>query len=348
MQTSLCRDRSDIAKLRHGYEVHEGHRLNGSVPTYYPFFFTRESATWHSAGLYRNGAAFLIGGGPSFGDVPCELLARVWTMTMNNGVHSFRSQANCTVDDPGRFNLSTWLDPAITKFVPMAHFEKPLWDNRLLWNDGQWVQMWEPANLRAGDCPNVIGYRRNEKFHAPRWLHEDTINWGNHGKYGGGRSVMLAALRILFLLGFRRVYLLGIDFDMTPEKRYHFDEDRTPASIRGNMATYAKLEKWLAQLQPYFLKEKFIVQNCNPTSKLTAFPFLPFEEAIDEATGHLGDYANERTTGMYRKWDEKLAEIGRKPEAGAEKVSGASSEAPPDRARETVDAPTRVRQAADA
>ena len=136
------------------------------------------------------------------------------------------------------------------------------------------------------------------------------MNWGNHAKYGGGRSVMLAAMRILFLLGFRRVYLLGVDFEMTPEKKYHFTEDRHAGAIRGNMQTYQKLQDWFTELQPYFLKERFVVKNCNPTSKLTAFPFMPYEDAVAEATAHLGDYRHERTQGMYRKREEKLAEIG--------------------------------------
>ena len=275
------------------------------------------------------GTAFLIGGGPSFMALDPQPLSSRWTFTLNNGPATFRSSANCTVDDPSRFSLSIWLDPTIMKFTPMAHFEKRLWDNRRLKIDGEWEQKWELSPLRVGDCPNVVGYRRNEKFHAPRWLYEETINWGNHAKYGGGRSVLLAAMRILFLLGFRRVYLLGVDFEMTSEKKYHFPEDRHDGAIRGNMKTYAKLQRWFTELQPYFLKEGFIVKNCNPASKLTAFPFMPYEEALEEAAAHVGDYRNERTVGMYRKRDEKLAEIGQASSGEPEKASGASSEPAP-------------------
>ena len=156
----------------------------------------------------------------------------------------------------------------------MSHFEKPLWDNRRVLTEAGWVQRWEAAKLKLGDCPNVAGYRRNEKYHAPRWLNEETINWGNHGKWGGGRSVLLASLRILYVLGFRKVYLLGADFDMSETKRYHFEEGRTPSSIKGNMSTYAKLQAWLTELQPHFLKAGYVVKNCNEKSRLTAFPFI--------------------------------------------------------------------------
>ena len=64
--------------------------------------------------------------------------------------------------------------------------------------------------------PAVFGYRRNEAFVAEQWLYEDTFNWGNHSKrtdaYGntGSRSVMYIALRLLFYLGVRQLYLWNL------------------------------------------------------------------------------------------------------------------------------------------
>jgi len=271
-----------------------------------PFFYTRTGAVLPMEGMFRGGHAFLIANGPSLSGLDLVLLCKRWTMTLNNGVKTFRSNANCTVDDPSRFSTSIWLDPTIMKFTPMSHFEKTLWDNRLLNTELGQAQRWEESKLKVGDCPNVVGYRRNEKFHAPRWLNEETVNWGNHAKWGGGRSVMLAALRILFLLGFRHVYLLGVDFDMSETKKYHFDEERAPHAIKGNMDTYAKLQLWFAELQPLFVKAGYHVRNCNPQSKLTAFPFISYEDALAESMARIGDPAHERTEGMYsRATDQK-------------------------------------------
>ena len=308
-------------------------------------------------GQFRGGNAFLMANGPSVGALDLTPLHRRWVMTLNNGAKTFRGNATCTVDEPSRFSLSMWLDPTLMKFAPMSHFEKPLWDNRLVWQgcptarrgtrqcsdtacegrpspsacgsesladsataeveDG-WVQRWEQSKLKLGDCPNVIGYRRNEKFHAPRWLNEETINWGNHGKWGGGRSVLLAALRILFLLGFRKVYLVGVDFDMSDTKRYHFEEGRTPNAIKGNQSTYKKLQAWLTELQPLFLKAGYVVRNCNPASKLTAFPFISYEDALAESGAQLGDITRERTEGMYtRAADAKAAKEKAEPAASS-------------------------------
>jgi len=306
---SLMKDQNDISKLRYGRAKNQGLCVMSEFYQNCPYFFNRESSVLPLVGHYRGASAFLICSGPSFATLDKNLLKTpgVWTMTTNNASTSFRGNASVTVDDPCRFNMSLWLDPSIMKFVPSAYFEKRLWDNRFLDDGGQ--QWGLATDMVLGDCANVVGYRRNEKLVPERFLYEDTINWGNHKHFGGGRSVMLAALRILFLLGFRKVYLLGVDLYMSDNKKYHFDEERTPSAIRGNMSTYEKLIQWFAQLQPFFLAENFIVKNCNPESRVTAFPFMKYEDAIKEATSGIGNTAKEKTSGMYTSFEEKTSAL---------------------------------------
>lgn len=298
---SLNKDQHDITALHSPKWREENDAPVKNLGDHVPFFYTRSGLCMPLEGMYRGGHAFLLANGPSVLELDLEPLHRRWVMTVNNGAKTFRGNANCTVDDPSRFSLSMWLDPTIMKFAPMSHFEKGLWDNRLLNTEEGWQQRWQESTLRLGDCPNVVGYRRNEKFHAPRWLSEESINWGNHAKYGGGRSVLLASIRILFLLGFRTVYLLGCDFEMTAEKRYHFEEQRTENAIKGNMDSYSKLQQWLTDLQPHFIKAGLNIFNCNARSRLTAFPFLSYEESLTRSALHLGDHQNERTLGMYTR-----------------------------------------------
>ncbi len=306
---SMGIDQNDEVALRHGRNVNMGMVIQNEFHQPVPFFYTREKWPLQLVGMYRGRSAFLVASGPSFNKVDKSLLNKpgIWVMTLNNAMKSFRGNASCIVDDPSRFVSSLWLDPKIMKFVPADHFEKPIWDNRTIIKNGQPEYRWCPMNMKVGDCPAVIGYHRNEKFHAPRFLYEETINWGCHKRWGGGRSVMLAALRILFLLGFRKVYLVGVDFEMTPEKNYHFDEGRTASAIKGNMSTYSKLIQWFSELKPYFDKEGFIVKNCNPESNLRVFPMIKFEDAIKESTEIMGDVDQERSKGMYSKYEEKIA-----------------------------------------
>lgn len=317
VQRSLAKDAND-AKIWHSVPI----ARNRSRPaSYFPYFFNADHMPLWLNHAHTGETAFLLAGGPSARLLDLSKLSSCWTMTLNNAHVGYRGDSACVVDDPSRFSLSLWLDPKIMKFVPLSHFDKPLWDNRLLQNGGEGTQKWERTELKLSDCPNVVGYRRNEKFHAPRWLHEETINWGNHASYGGGRSVMLAALRILYILGFRRVYLVGVDLEMSETKHYHFDEARTSAAIRGNVSTYAKLRKWFAELQPLFVKAGFFVFNCNPKSRLTAFPHVPFGEAVDSATRHLGDFTRERTLGMYQKLEDKCRESSKTVPPGDESAS---------------------------
>ena len=213
-------------------------------------------------------------------------------MGLNNAVKTFRPNLWVSVDEPDHFLRSIWLDPAILKFSPLEYASKPIF------NSDTWTFM----QLTAGDCPNVAFFRRNDQFQAEHFLRQDSINWGNHRRYGGGRSVLLAALRILFILGFRRVFLLGVDFEMNEGYRYHFDQSRAAGSISGNNSTYEKLKRWLAELRPVLERDKFFVFNCNPASRLTAFEHVPVTEAVgmvlrEEFDGV--DIGAERTQGLY-------------------------------------------------
>jgi len=285
-----------VKNAKDGLQV--GYTLNREWNQQVPFFWTREgNACNNLIGHFRGTVAFLICGGPSFKKVPKTKLNDCWTMGINNSPASYRPNSWVSVDDPSRFVKSIWLDPQIMKFVPYGMPDKDLWDE----------EAWQPLGLTPGDCPNMYYFKRNNKFHAPRWMTETTFNWGNHKKNGGCRSVMLPAIRILYVLGFRTVYLLGCDFDMDKDKGYHFDQVRDKGAVKGNMSSYKRMnEEYFPALRPYFEKLGFNVFNCNGKSKLTAFDFVSFEQAHKHATEHMGDLKNPKTKGMYQDPKEKF------------------------------------------
>lgn len=297
-ERSLREAKDDDHTFRHPRERHAGMSLEMEYHQACPHFFTYDRAAIPLEGIYRGASAFLICNGPSFAGLDHNKIRKAGVMTfgINNGPKSFRPNFWTCVDDPARFLKSIWLDPKITKFVPQAHFDKKIFDN----------ETWKMIDIKVGNCPNVIGYMRNEKFHAPRFLTENSLNWGSHKDYGGGRSVMLPSIRILHLLGFRKIYLLGCDMKMTENYTYHFDEQRSKGAVNCNMSTYDRLKnEYLPALKPIFDAEGFQVFNCNPDSELKVFPFVSFEDAIKEATSKLGDVDNERCWGMYSKPEEK-------------------------------------------
>ena len=310
METSPKGGRADLKDdeiARWGRSRNEGYRKfrHGFVQPA-PMFFTQDHHPLQICDMYRGRSAFLICGGPSFSNIDRNVLASpgLLTMGVNNSPRTFRPNLWCSVDTPDHWIRSIWLDPGITKFVPICHAAKKIF------NSDRWTYM----DQRVGDCPNVVYYKRNEHFRAKQFLWEDTMNWGNHKDYGGGRSIMLVAIRILFLLGVRRVYLLGCDFMMNADSTYHFDQDRAKGAIKGNNETYQKLNGWFTELRPLFEQEGFEVFNCNEQSGLRSFKFITFADAFAEAFGHMDnvDLDNERTRGLYdTKSEDKEKGIGK-------------------------------------
>jgi len=286
---SIKEDENDNRAFR--YTV-GGDVMKNECDEFCPHFFTADRASVVLEGLYKNMSVFLICNGPSFAGLNHDLLRKPGIMTfgINNGARTFRPNFWTCVDDPVRFIKSIWLDPKITKFIPYNHFDKPIFDNE------KWVVM----DKKVKDCPNVLGYMRNEHFQPEIFLKETSLNWGNHKNFGGGRSVMLPALRILYLLGFRNVYLLGCDMKMSETYTYHFDEQRSKGAVNCNMGTYDRLKhEYLPKLQPIFDNAGFKVYNCNLDSELKCFPFISYSDAITAAIKDLGDVDNERTFGLY-------------------------------------------------
>ena len=159
----------------------------------------------------------------------------------------------------------------------------------------------------------MLFYRRNERFLAEQYLFEDTVNWGNHKQWGGGRSVMLAAIRLLFFMGVRRIYLLGVDLRMTRESKYHFEQERSTNAIQGNNRTYGLMMKRFEELQPHFAQHGLEVFNCNRDSALKVFPFVAFDEAVADCTRDMPqDPLTERTEGLYERKAEARARRKRK------------------------------------
>lgn len=297
------RDSSDHAHLRHGRDAQQGFAI-GRYLQAAPLLFTRDGHNVFLGDMFRGRPAFLLCSGPSLGTHDLSKLSArgILTCAVNNAAVVYRPQLWVSVDDPAHFADAIWRDPGVFKFVPLCHMEK-------------FFAVREPcgrltaSTQRVGDMPAVFGYRRNEDFQPAQWLHEDTFNWGNHGQRvdscgdKGSRSVMYVALRMLYYLGVRRVYLLGCDFRMERGRaNYAFEQARTPQSINGNNHSYQVMNERFARLLPYFQAEQFEVLNCTEASGLSVFPFCSYSEALASAGAACS--GSTATAGMY-EWKKK-------------------------------------------
>ena len=245
------------------------------------------------SGIYKKASCFFVSNGPSLKLVDLDLLGQPGLLTwgINNGPKTFRPDIWCCVDPPEKFLESILRDSRMLKFLSTGKEKDPIWDHA----------NWKKSGTLTRDCPNVIFYKLNDHFHADRYFTEPDFNFGNNKEYGGGRSVMLASLKLMFVLGIRRVYLIGVDFHMTAEHGYHFEQERWPSSVKGNNSSYGRMFSNFTQLAPFAKLHSFEIFNCTPGSSLTLFPWMPLEEAIKIETGKLPDPLTEKSAGMYSK-----------------------------------------------
>ncbi|MFI4854931.1 MAG: hypothetical protein ACIAQF_08150 [Phycisphaerales bacterium JB065] len=249
-------------------------------------------------GVLKNRSVFLAGAGPSLNDIPLSSLTRrgVISMAMNNAWSMFRPNYWICVDSPCRFVDKGWRDPGITKFCPVANRTKNLRQRER--NEIR------PISMRPLDCPNTLFYQRSDLFNHETFLREPYVCWGNLGDAKdstgctGARSVMLAALKILYWLGARNVYLIGTDFRMDENTKYAFPQERPAGAITNNQYTYRVMLKRFEALKPHMDKAKFNVHCCVPHSPLCdIFPSIEYQDAIEKAAEECGGEFN--TEGWY-------------------------------------------------
>jgi hypothetical protein len=245
--------------------------------------------------LLAGSSVFLLCGGPSANDLPLEDLGRrgIWTMAVNNAAgHSrVRPQAFVCADPPMKFSHSIWLDPAIMKFVPTPKLCRGRRAMRQKLSDGTWQWM---KDRNVGNSPNVWGFKRNSWLNPDdSFFLDDGTPWGNHAsgveRTGQPKTVctMLLAIRLLRFLGAHRVYLVGVDFRMTPETGYSFGQGRTQEACDSNNRQFSVISGWLTAMQEkgVFARFGMDIYNCYERSGLRAFPFVPFEEAVADCQG---------------------------------------------------------------
>lgn len=250
------------------------------------FLYTSEGCSISLENFYRGSSCFLVCSGPSLKNVDLSLLNQrgIVTMAVNNAWSVCKPNLWICVDDPGNFLDIGWKDPSIIKFAPMGHVNRNL---QVKEDNGEF----RTSQFKVKDMPSVFYFRRNNKFEINEFLHQSTVNWGNEEKIvdelgnKGSRSVMLAAIRILYYLGFRRIYLLGADFKMESGKdNYAFKQNRSTFSINSNNNTYNILNSRFNALKPIFDSLNYKIFNCNKDSGLKSFPYISYENAIKLAS----------------------------------------------------------------
>jgi hypothetical protein len=221
--------------------------------------------------------AFLIGRGWSATPEKWGRITRAGlpVMAVNNYPREFKPRYWCSGDGPSIFGNRIWHDPEVTKFTPIGHTKT------LLPREDAYA----PA-VMARDAPNVHFFHHvNNLMELESWLFTPYIAWGTSitgyeggppqlNTVGNARSSMLIGLRLLWHLGYRRIYLLGCD--CTPH--HH------PAPKYWEVM-FALIDK----IAPYFKRYGLHVFQTNPDSHLRTFEFADFDDVLAPYEGETGD-----------------------------------------------------------
>jgi len=207
-------------------------------------------------------AAFLVGGAPALAEMPLRDVeeSRVPLLAMNNAVTFLRPNFWNAVDLAGRFVASVYRDPTVTKFMPASRF-----DNLVPGTDRKVCEM--PGMLFYELDPKV-GYR---DFLKPN----DRIAWWN--------DTMIASIQILYRLGFRRLYTLGVTLAMDPAKPYAFDQRYEAKRAATCHHHYQTMGHRLRLLRSYLELGGLHLTSCTPNSMLNDFfPYRPVSDVLEK------------------------------------------------------------------
>lgn len=262
------------------------------------FFFNQHHMPLFLEDTYAGRSAFLVAGGPSVYDVKQSIGgAGRLIFGVNNSPKRVRPNLWACVDYPRRFLRSIWQDPLITKFVPDCYANDLIPSNS------------RGRNQLVCESPNTFFYVRGGEYSARDFLLSSSFYWGETAKGSAGRSVLLVALKVLFLIGIRRVFLLGVDFHMDGNRPYCFEQQRTPEMVNRNNETFAILKVKLEELKPHFESLGYMIYNCNPGSNLTVYPYKSIEDAIHDLDDEFdADLSHETTSGMYERGNNRNIE----------------------------------------
>jgi hypothetical protein len=278
--------------------------------------FDRERQPTHALrDMLAGRPAFLIGGGPSANSFDMSQLQRrgLWSMAVNNVAGHFRVNSFVCSDPPSKFHDLIWRDPSVMKFVPLPKLTNRGRGQIRTKIDGV-VQPLLKSNgqpMTTADCPNVWGFARRSW-----WAYDDTFFSEDHATWGNGNDgvlrtknekvfcTLLLAMRLLYYLGSRRIFLVGVDFMMT-DTGYSFGQGRTSKAVSNNNAQYRVVNDGLCTMAKagVFKRAGFDIFNCNQNSGLRAFPYVPFDDAVKVS---LKDFPTDHSLdGWYEKGENK-------------------------------------------
>ena len=278
-----------------------------SHPPAVSFLFDHEAKPTDAfRGVHKHTPAFLVCGGPSMRDFNWPLLEQpgILTASLNNApltkcyqTHDlrdvFRPSLWFSVDKPQTFHEAILKDPAVAKFFKIK-FRKA--HKFRTWHKGHWQAASNYFGGKLNECPNMWYYQHCKSQSVDEFLRLPSPTWWANPH----RSVMFVAIRVLFYMGIRRIYLLGCDFKQEAgASSYGFDDPMPLNRASYNTQKLRGLDDVFSKLRPHFEEYGLQVLNCTPGGHLHAFGRVSVKDAIADAQRYLPQSVSAK--GLYLK-----------------------------------------------
>jgi len=270
-----------------------------------PLVIKRNKEPIDLEGLWSPSPGFLVGGGPSLQDFDINRLRErgIVSLGINQCAAMAPVKAWVFSDAHWKFHHALFLDPAIMSFVPTYKATR--------WAHAKTELGFQKIEMRIKECPNTLTYDRQTCFVPETFFTTPYAHWGpskdqpkdrpfpnENEKWSGFLCTMMIGLRILYYLGCRRIYLLGIDFQGKDGKCYGFPEEKLD---KGRWERrYGKEERMLDSLNQEMENRGIEMFNCNPNSRCSLYSHVPFDLAIKDCKGSIPDEPLD-TFGWYDK-----------------------------------------------
>jgi len=261
-----------------------------------PLKITRNGKQIDLEGLWSPNPGFLVCGGPSLQDFDLNRLRErgVVSLGVNLAAAWAPVRAWCFSDSHFKFHHGLWLDPAVMTFAPIPKIanKRRLFHVKL---DGEFRDA-----IPTMCCPNTYGYHRRTRFVPSQFFETEYAHWGPRGdqpeneKEQGCLCTMLIGLRLLYYLGCRRIYLLGVDHRGRNGTCYGFPNEKKERNRRYRWETHM-----LERLTPRLEEKGVELFNCSERSACRLYPYVPFDEAIIDCKGSVPEEPWD-TTDWYR------------------------------------------------
>jgi hypothetical protein len=236
------------------------------------------------ANRFRGQSVFLVCSGPSLQTTNLELLNQrgIATAAINNAAAVIRPTFAFMSDPPSKFHQSIFADPGIVTFLKSDMLDKHTREIAGTKENGEPIFEHAPP---ANAYPNVWGFERDGQveFNPTEFLTSARPRWAVSEPGFNKRSTMLSTLRILVDLGFTTVYLVGCDFNMTPDNPYGFRDKADQRKCDSNNRLYTVMHRKFVDLVPVLEAGGIRFVNCTPGGNLEAFERMPLEDAVREA-----------------------------------------------------------------